>query len=71
MQNLEFIEAAKDELALEKRLPDGYAPDWSEVSAYLRKERIPRCPAGYLYLLEEIGEPCRCPYHGAHPQHGE
>ncbi len=71
MHNMGFVEAAKDELALDKRLPDGYAPDWEEVSGYTRRGRILTCPGGSEYELEAIGEPCVCPVHGAFVPGGE
>ena len=61
--NLRLLDSAKEQLALENKLPPGSVVDPTQLKSYLGRGfegEIPKCPSGGTYTLNPIGEPPTC-----------
>ena len=66
INNLRIIDAAKEQCALEHDMGDGDPiTDLPKVTAYIKGDAVPKCPAGGEYALNAIGEDpvCSIPGH--------
>ena len=62
-RNLQLIDTAKDQFAMEYRKANGYVPATAEITPYLRHNKMLACPSGTAYTLGAIGTGCYCPFH--------
>ncbi len=63
LQNLGYVEAAKEQFATENRKPNGYYSSEAEIKHYLRDQKMLRCPTGVGYRLDPIGTRAYCSRH--------
>ena len=60
-ENLQKVDGAKEQWALEEKQPAGATPNWTDlvgVQSYIRKS--PVCPAGGTYSLKTVGVDPSC-----------
>jgi prepilin-type N-terminal cleavage/methylation domain-containing protein len=57
---LRLIEAGKEQLAFEAKMPDGTAVLEASVNAYLKSGTTPVCPASGTYSYNPIGSNATC-----------
>jgi len=69
INNLRWIDEAKEALALERKLTNGALVTEDQVRACLKDGVIPRCPQGGKYSINPIGEDptCSIPEHKLPP----
>jgi hypothetical protein len=60
INNLRQIDGAKQQWALENRKGTNDIPSAAEISLYLRRQEIPKCPGGGVYTLGPVAESPRC-----------
>ena len=58
--NLREINQAKEQLAMAKSLPEGFAVNADDLQGYLRDQAFPACPTGGLYTIGAVGESPTC-----------
>ena len=59
LSNLRQIDGAKEQLALEKKLPDTAVAEAEALAPYI-KGGFPTCPVGGVYVIGSIREEARC-----------
>ena len=55
-----MIDGAKDQFAIENRLPEGTVVDPKQVIPYLKGNAMPKCPSGGIYSIGKVGEDPSC-----------
>jgi prepilin-type N-terminal cleavage/methylation domain-containing protein len=60
ISNLRIIDGAKDQWALENRMPTGAWVRKVQINAYIKTGRTPRCPTSGFYRYRRIGVPPTC-----------
>lgn len=69
--NMRWIEAAKDQWAIENGKTNGTTVDINGlVNGKYLPEKFLKCPSGGQYKYNAIGENCRCSIHGTVPKSG-
>ena len=64
VRNLQIIEGAKDQWALENRKATGELPGPEDLLPYVRNNTFPPCPGGGAYTINAIGAGATCSIEG-------
>jgi prepilin-type N-terminal cleavage/methylation domain-containing protein len=62
--NLRDIDGAKQQWALENNKVNGDTPSNIDVTAYLKGNAMPGCPAGGVYTIADVGTTPSCSFAG-------
>ncbi len=65
INNMRYIDSAKEQWAMEVKASTGQAVDTPAVNAYIRGATTPLCPAGGTYDYRNIGLDPECSVHGS------
>ena len=60
IQNLRYIDGAKQMWATENRKTDSDVPTESDIGAYLKGNAMPTCPGNGRYTIRAVGENPTC-----------
>jgi hypothetical protein len=61
--NLRAVQRAKKQWASENGKSDQDTPGWADLKPYLRGAKIPKCPTGGDYEINEVGQQPTCSIH--------
>jgi hypothetical protein len=60
INNLRQIDGAKQQWALENKMPDTAVPTAADIAPYLKDNVVPQCPAGGVYTIGAVGTDPTC-----------
>ena len=60
ISNLKNIHWAKSQWAFEYRKKNTDTPTEAELSPYFNEQKMPTCPGGGIYRINEVADPPRC-----------